>query len=263
MKTSVLVPAFNSEATIRHAVESALGQTVGDMEVIVVDDGSALPVALALEEVRDPRLRVISQDRNRGTAAARQTALCAARAPLISHLDADDTWEPTYLESVLPHIEDPRVGLVYSNATLVGHPLGWSDYMADLPYMPDPPEHPIDEFPRIADQNPIPILTATARTQAVKDVGGYPRWLRFCDDYYLHLRLAAAGWRFAYVDKRLANYRWPTAAGGLSYDHRGQARNLLKMWAVFAARHPRLPGPKRQLRLRLRDRLGRAQRARR
>jgi glycosyltransferase involved in cell wall biosynthesis len=255
VKTSVLVPAFNSEGTIRQAVQSALSQTVSDLEVIVVDDGSALPVEASLSEVRDSRLRVISHDRNRGTAAARQTALRVARAPLVSHLDADDTWHPKYLEAVLPRMEDPRVGVVYTNATLVGHPLGWTDYMRDLPYMPDPSEHPIDTFPRIADQDPIPSLTATARTHAVKGVGGYPPWLRFCEDYYVFLRLAAAGWRFAYVDERLASYRWPTAASGKSFDHRGQARNLLTMWAVLAARHPRQPGPKRQLRVRLRDEL--------
>ena len=253
MKTSVLVPAFNGQGTIRQAVESALAQTVSDLEVIVVDDGSELPVAASLSSVRDSRLRVISHDRNRGAAAARQTGLRAARAPLISHLDADDTWQRDYLEAVLPPFEDPAVGVVYTNATLVGHPLGWTDYMRDLPYMPDPPAHPIDTFPRITDQDPIPLLTATARTHAVEGVGGYPRWLRFCEDYYVFLRLAAAGWRFAYVDERLANYRWPTATNGTSYDHRGQVRNLLKMWAVLAARHPRLPGPKRQLRVRLRD----------
>ena len=255
MKTSVLVPAFNSEGTIRWAVESALAQTVNELEVIVVDDGSAVPVAQSLCMVRDSRLRVISHDRNRGAAAARQTALRAARAPLISHLDADDTWQRDYLEAVLPHFGDPDVGVVYTNASLVDHPLGWTDYMRDLPYMPDPSEHPIDTFPRIADQDPIPVLTATARTQAVKDVGGYPRWLRFCEDYYVFLKLAAVGWRFAYVDERLANYRWPTAASGMSFDSRGKAGNVLKMWAVLAARHPRLPGPKRQLRLRLRDAL--------
>ena len=255
MKTSVLVPSYNSEGTIRRAVESVLAQTVGELEVIVVDDGSAVPVTELLSMFRDSRLRVISHERNRGAAAARQTALCAARAPLISHLDADDTWQHDYLEAVLPHFKDPEVGLVYTNATLVGHPLGWTDYMRDLPYMPDPSEHPIDRFPRIADQDPIPALTATTRTQSIKGVGGYPRWLRFCEDYYVFLQLAAAGWRFAYVDERLANYRWPTPASGMSYDHRGQARNLLKMWAVLAARHPRLPGPKRQLRVRLRNEL--------
>jgi glycosyltransferase involved in cell wall biosynthesis len=248
VKTTVLIPAFNNEATIRRAVESVFAQTVTELEVIVVDDGSALPVAALLHDVHDARLRVISHDRNRGTAAARQTALCAARSPLISHLDADDTWEHNYLEAVLPRLEDPQVGVVYANATLVGHPLGWTDYMRDLPYMPDPSEHPIDAFPGITHQDPIPALTATARTQAVKDVGGYPRWLRFCDDYYLFLQLAAAGWRFAYVDERLANYRWPTAAGGASFDHRAQAVNLLKMWAVLAVRHRHLPGPTRQLR---------------
>jgi glycosyltransferase involved in cell wall biosynthesis len=251
MKTSVLTPTYGSEQTLRRSVESALAQTVEDIEVIVVDDGSTTPAAETLSDVRDPRLRIVVHDRNRGTGAARQTALRHARAPLASHLDADDTWEPNYLEAVLPRLEDPAVGVVYSNATLVGHPLGWTDYMRDLPYMPDPAEHPIDTFPRIADQDPIPMLTSTVRTQAVKQAGGYPHWLRICSDYYLFLELAAAGWRFAYVDERLANYRWPTAASGISYDHRGQARDLIKLWAVLAARHPRTPGPKRQLGRRL------------
>ena len=251
MKTSVLMPTHGDEDTLRRSVESALAQTVEDIEVIVVDDGSPVPAAELLGDVRDPRLRLIAHDRNRGVGAARQTALRAARAPLVSHLDADDTWEPNYLEAVLPRLEDPAVGVVYTNATLVGHPLGWTDYMRDLPYMPDPAEHPIDTFPRIADQDPVPMLTSTVRTEAVKAIGGHPRWLRFCQDYYVFLELAAAGWRFAYVDERLANYRWPTAEGGISYDHRGQARDLLKLWAVQAARHPLTPGPKRQLRRRL------------
>jgi hypothetical protein len=150
---------------------------------------------------------------------------------------------------VLPSLENPRVGLVYSNATLVGHPHGWTDMLRDWPYHLDPQHHPVDTFPEITNQCPIPTLTATARTHAIKAVGGYARWLRFCDDYYLWLKLAAKGWRFAFVNEHLANYRWPTEASGQSFDYRSRFRYLLKMWFVFALRHPRLPGPKRQVRV--------------
>src|SRR3954449_8932110 len=108
-RTSVLMPAYRANATIRESVESALAQTVGDLEVIVVDDGSPEPVTDVVGDIRDPRLRIIRHDRNRRAPAARNTALRAAQASLVSQLDADDLWEPDYLEHVLPHFEDPAI----------------------------------------------------------------------------------------------------------------------------------------------------------
>jgi len=238
------MPAYRASATIREAVESALAQTVGDLEVIVVDDGSPEPVADALADVRDPRLRLLRHDRNRKAPAARNTALAAARAPLVSQLDADDAWEPSYLEHVLPCFDDPGVGLTYTNCRIVGHPLGHEDYIGD------PSVHPMDRFPKIAEQNPIPALTATMRTDAVRAVGGWAQWLWVCDDYHLYLKLAAAGWRFAYVHEQLARYRWPSTTSGQSFDRPRAERDELKMYAGFVLRHPLTPGPRRQVRVR-------------
>src|SRR5689334_2967553 len=116
------MPAYNAHATVRESVESALAQTVPDLEVIVVDDASDPPIVEALTGVRDERLRVIRHERNRKAPAARNTALRAARAPLVSQLDADDTWEPDYLENVLPRFDDPAIGLTYTNAYVDGGP---------------------------------------------------------------------------------------------------------------------------------------------
>src|SRR5918992_2194461 len=136
------MPAFRSEATIRESVESVLGQTEGRLELIVVDDASPLPVAEVLADMRDPRLRVLRHARNRNTAAARNTGLAAARAPLVSQLDGDDLWEPDYLETILPLFDDPGVGLAYSNTHIIGHPGGLDDYIGD------PSVHPLDRFPK-------------------------------------------------------------------------------------------------------------------
>jgi cellulose synthase/poly-beta-1,6-N-acetylglucosamine synthase-like glycosyltransferase len=245
--TSVIMPAYRANATIRESVESALAQTVGDLEVIVVDDGSPEPVSDVLGDIRDPRLRVLRHGRNRRAPAARNTALRAARAPLVSQLDADDLWEPEYLEHVLPHFEDPTVGLTYTNARILGHPTGHTDYIWE------PSVHPMDRFPKIAEQNPIPALTATMRTEAVRAVGGYAEWRWVCDDYHLYLKLARAGWRFAYVDRPLAIYRWPQPDRGQSYEEGPRERDVLKMYAGFALRHPLTPGPRRQVRTRVRQ----------
>jgi len=239
------MPAYNSHATVRESVESALAQTIEDLEVIVVDDGSATPIADALDGIDDPRLRLLRHDRNRNAPTARNTALKAARAPLVSYLDSDDRWKPAYLERVLPRFENPATGLVYTNCEIVDHPTGHDTYIVDASV------HPMDAFPKIAEQNPIPALTATMRTQAVRDVGGFAQWLWVCDDYHLWMKLARAGWRFDYVDEKLAVYRWPTADRGHSFDRRSAERDELKMFAGFMLRHPLTPGPRRQVRHRI------------
>lgn len=243
------MPAYNARPEqLTAAVESVLAQTVGELELIVVDDGSDRPVAGVLAGITDERLRLVRHERNRGLSAARNTALRLSRAELVSHLDSDDVWEPDYLEHVLPEFDAPEVGLVYTNATIVDHPEGHDTYIFD------PSPHPIDTFPKIAEQNPVPLLTATARTRAVREVGGYAPWLRGTQDYHLWCKLAAAGWRFAYVDTKLARYRWPVGAGSLGHDRRRVERDEFLMWLSFFLRHPRIPGPRRQLRLRARRR---------
>ena len=250
-RSSVIMPAYNAHATIRASVESALAQTVEDLEVIVVDDGSDPPIREALAGVDDDRLRVLRHPRNRNSPAARNTALSAARSPFVSQLDADDLWEPNYLERVLPQFDDPAVGLTYTNARILEHPLGQELMIEDASV------HPMDTFPKIAEQNPIPSVTATMRSTAVRAVGGYAEWCWVCDDYHLYLKLAQAGWRFAFVDEPLAAYRWPQPNRGQSYSEGPRERNVLKMYAGFVLRHPFTPGPRRQVRTRVKQELRR------
>ena len=251
-RTTVITPAYNAHDTVVASVECALAQTVGDIEVIVVDDASDPPIADALADVRDPRVRLLRHARNRGAPAARNTALRAARAPHASLLDADDLWEPDYLEHVLPRFADPAIGLVYTNARLRGAPEGLTTHIRDTSV------HPMDTFPKIAEQNPIAALTVTMRADALRGVGGWPQWLPVAEDYYLWMKLVHAGWRFAYVDRVLASYRWPEEGRSLSYGDRNVERNLLKMYLSFALRHPLTPGPRRQARTRVRQELRRA-----
>ena len=240
------MPALDSEATIREAVESVLAQTVGELEVIIVDNGSRLPVAEALAGIRDRRVRILRSERNHGVGGGRNVALARARAPLVSQLDADDLWEPDYLESILPCFDDPGVGLAYSNALILEHPTGHTDYIGD------PSVHPMDGFPKIAEQCPIPCPSATIRTSAIRGIGGYTGWLGMTEDYDMYLRLARAGWRFAYVHRQLVRYRWPQPGRGITYRKREQELWELVMYVRFVLRHPLTPGPRRQVRTRVR-----------
>ena len=93
---SVVIPAFNSERTIERAIASACAQSSPADVIIVVDDGSRVPVESVLRH-RDPRVRVVRQG-NAGAAAARNTGIREARSEWIAFLDADDEWLPSRLE---------------------------------------------------------------------------------------------------------------------------------------------------------------------
>jgi glycosyltransferase involved in cell wall biosynthesis len=231
-----MMPAFRAHATVRESVESVLAQTNPQLELVVVDDASEEPIANALQGIDDPRLRVLRRERNGGACAARNDALAIARTPFVSQLDSDDVWAPDYLESVLPHFEDPGVGLVYANVGIRFHPEGREIAIYD------PAGHPVDHFPRMCESCPIPSATPTYRTGALRAVGGYPAWLPKTGEYYLYMTLARMGWRFCYVDRMLATYSWPGPSRGISFDRRAMKREELRMWVSFLRRHPRTPG---------------------
>jgi glycosyltransferase involved in cell wall biosynthesis len=231
-RATILMPAYNAEATLREAVDSALAQTVEDLELVIVDDGSRVPVADVLADVADERVRIIRHDRNRGLGPTRNTSLRAARAPLVCHLDADDRYEQDYLECLLPCFDDPAVGLAYPNARVFG--------TEDRVYIRDPSVHPVDHFPALARSNPIPNFSMCRRV-AVERVGGYAEFTWGAMDWYLYLRLAGHGWRFAYVDRILAHYRWTDASMSQDWD-KVQRSNLHVLWR-FMLHHPLTPGP--------------------
>jgi glycosyltransferase involved in cell wall biosynthesis len=104
-RVSVIVPVFNRAATVGRAVSSVVAQTMPDWELIIVDDGSDDDLAGAIANFPDGRLRLLRHDRNRGAAAARNTGIGAARAPLVAFLDSDDEWLPTKLARQVEAIE--------------------------------------------------------------------------------------------------------------------------------------------------------------
>ncbi len=78
-QVSVIIPVYNRADTLVMAVQSVLAQTFQDFEIIVVDDGSTDDLAGALTPFNDPRLRLLTHERRRGAAAARNTGTAAAR----------------------------------------------------------------------------------------------------------------------------------------------------------------------------------------
>lgn len=110
---SVIIPVYNRRERLRRCIKSVLEQTWSDLEVIVVDDGSADCPGEVVESFRDSRVRIISQ-KNRGAGAARNRGIDSANGRFVAFLDSDDTFNPYHLEkSVAAERASPGV-VVYS-----------------------------------------------------------------------------------------------------------------------------------------------------
>jgi succinoglycan biosynthesis protein ExoO len=123
-QVSIIVPAFNAQAYIGTALESALSQTCSELEVIVVDDGSSDGTA---DEVRrfaaaDSRLRLIRHSSTRGVSVARNTAIAAAQGKWIAPLDADDAFALNRIEYLLSGADETDADLIADNLMLCSFP---------------------------------------------------------------------------------------------------------------------------------------------
>nr|MBA3906016.1 glycosyltransferase family 2 protein [Pseudonocardiales bacterium] len=119
---SVITPAYNVGAWIAGAIDSVLGQTEGQLEYVVVDDGSTDNTAdiVAERAARDPRLRLISTA-NGGSGQARNIAIEDTSAPFIAFLDGDDRWHRDFLRTALAKLRQapPDVGVTFSHTRVL------------------------------------------------------------------------------------------------------------------------------------------------
>lgn len=102
---SVVIPTFNRARLLPRAIESVLEQTLRDIEVIVVDDGSTDRTAEVVDSFPDGRVEFVSHEQNRGGSAARNTGIERATGRYVAFLDDDDEYLPEYLETQVSRLE--------------------------------------------------------------------------------------------------------------------------------------------------------------
>ena len=121
MKFSVIIPLYNKAPYVRKALESVFAQTYTDFEVIIIDDGSTDESASIAEEFicssrPSPFASRLIKQTNAGISAARNNGIAASKGEHVAFIDADDWWEPTFLEKMAQLIDDyPEAGLYASN----------------------------------------------------------------------------------------------------------------------------------------------------
>ena len=199
-EVSVVIPAYNAEATLAETLDSALAQSLRDIEVIVIDDGSTDRTAAIAADANDPRVRVISVQ-NGGVARARNRGIHESRAELIAFLDADDLWRPTKLERQVRHLSGaPDSGLCVTAATRIDADSRELDLMPLLKAE--------DHCESLLRGSMIAgcISSGLLRKHTLQQVGGFNPEFSQCADWDLWLRVSLVT-RISAVDDDLVLYR--------------------------------------------------------
>ena len=121
---SVLIPVYNREQLLGPCIQSALDQTVTDLEIIIVDNASTDGTWEVCHQFasRDRRVRIFRNETNIGPILNWQRCFAEARGKYGKILFSDDLMYPTFLEKTLPYMDDPEVGFVFTMAEIGSQP---------------------------------------------------------------------------------------------------------------------------------------------
>ncbi len=181
------MPAYNCEKYVAEAIESITSQTYANWELICVDDGSTDRTLAIMQEhaAKDPRIRVYTNEENRGRPYTRNKAINLAQGAMIAVQDADDVSLPHRLEEGVEILTtDPDNTLVGAGSIVVdeeGEEIGR--------FVPPLLTESLDA---ILARHSVPFGHGSVlmKAGAVRAVGGYDEFFSVADDYDLYVRMA-------------------------------------------------------------------------
>jgi glycosyltransferase involved in cell wall biosynthesis len=206
-RVSVLLPARDAAATLPECLDSLARQSLREHEVVAVDDGSADGSAgvLAAAARRDPRVRLLRTP-PRGIVAALETALAAARAPLVARMDADDVAHPDRLARQARRLHaDARTHVLGCRVRLFGGSAAGAGMRAYVDWL----NGLVDHEAIVRDlyvESPLAHPSVMMRTADLRALGGY-RAFDGPEDYDLWLRAHGRGLRFGKDPEVLLDWR--------------------------------------------------------
>ncbi len=180
---SVIIPVYNRPAEICRAVESVLGQTCTDYELIVVDDGSTDNTPAVLEKYHGA-LRVVRQP-NRGVSAARNAGIRAAAGEWLALLDSDDQWLPRKLEDCAGYIHAHPACRIFQTGEI------WIRNGRRVNQMNKHRKEEGDLFERSQELCLISPSCVLLQRSLADEEAMFDERLPVCEDYELWLRLTA------------------------------------------------------------------------
>ncbi|HEX3401136.1 MAG TPA: glycosyltransferase [Acetobacteraceae bacterium] len=185
-----LIPAFNAAATIRRAIDSALGQTYQNLEVVVVDDGSRDTTSEIAASYERDDVRLIRLSSNQGASGAVNEGIAAAKGEFIAFLDADDEWLPTKLAKQIAALQsNPRAVMATCGCRFVD---GDGNVFREFG-MPPPGIDKSEVWRSLLAATFIAKPCVVARTAALRAVGPFDIDLPVAEDQNMWIRLSMTG----------------------------------------------------------------------
>ena len=197
----MIIPTVDRPEFLGAALRSVLSQTVGDFEVLVIDDGSTTDLLPLLEKFADDRIRYFRHESRRGEAAARNLGIRNARGAYLAFLDDDDEWLPEKLRLQLALFSGcpDTVGCVYGGHVTIRARDG-QELAREIPAKRG------DLSSDLLDRNILgPPSTVMLKRECLERVGLFDESIAFGVDYDLWLRIAQE-YHFDFVPDIVARY---------------------------------------------------------
>jgi len=187
---SVVIPLYNKASHIRRTIDSIINQTINNFEIIVVNDGSTDNGSQIVESIEDERIKLIHQD-NAGVSVARNRGVEESNYNYIAFLDADDTWEPNHLSTLLSLIRNyPEAGL-FATAYKIIKLTGETEYLKLHGIPPNQIEGLMPNFFKsMSWDKPLVCASAVSIPKAVFDKsGGFTPGVKLNEDTELWIKI--------------------------------------------------------------------------
>ena len=223
---SVIIPTYNRKHLIQPALESVLGQTYPQVELIVVDDCSTDGTADWIKQLY-PTVRLLRLDKNHGAAGARNRGISIAQGDYIAFLDSDDHWDTTFLERSISSLsQDPSSSFVFCDHREISQDTGREKrvcYKEGSQYR--------DLIHRsLADVFIFTMSVVVVRASALKEAGPLNEALDICHDRELYIRLLEAG-RMIHIPKVLVTRVMHSS--NISSDYKNWAKYVFTTLDIF------------------------------
>lgn len=208
MRFSVIIPLYNKAPYVAKAIQSVLAQTFVDYELVIVDDGSKDDSAEIAAKIIEghPNCRLIKQD-NAGVSMARNNGVAASHGDYLCFLDADDWWEPAFLEEMTQLIEEfPESGIYGTNYTIVNE-TKHKTRIAPIGVEVDFEKGYINYCQVYAKTLVMPLtsISVAIPRPIFDEMQGFPKGIKLGEDFLLWIRIALK-YKVVFLNKALAYY---------------------------------------------------------
>ncbi len=226
---SIFIPAYNAAQFLAQAIESVLAQTYQNYELIIVDDGSTDGTTAILKQYQShPKIIIHHNPKNVGMTTNWNIGLGFCQGELIAKLDADDFYEPNYLEAVIDFFQKhPEAGLVFSGLNLI-YPDGRRE--PEMMFLRSWVRDRAAFLPSLLQLCVIRSPTVCVRRACYEQLGDFIEQMRIHADWEMWVRIATR-YPVGFIARCLANYR---VSYGTNVTARavidGRSKHDLQLW---------------------------------